>query len=113
MEPFCIQTGNETHMPVNLSIKGVPEALAERLRARAEHNHRSLQGELMAIVEAAAEPIAIVAQPPAASRQVSGGTRVGFRTVEETWADLLAQFPEPVRGGPLAVDIVREDRDSR
>ena len=41
-------------MPVNLSVKKVPEALAARLRARAERNHRSLQGELMAILEAAA-----------------------------------------------------------
>ena len=39
-------------MPVNLSIKGVPDDLAERLRARAERHHRSLQGELMAMIEA-------------------------------------------------------------
>jgi plasmid stability protein len=41
-------------MAVNLSIKNVPEALAEKLRDRASRNHRSLQGELMAILEAAA-----------------------------------------------------------
>ena len=41
-------------MAVNLSVKNVPDALAARLRARAERNHRSLQGELMAILEAAA-----------------------------------------------------------
>lgn len=41
-------------MAVNLSIKNVPEALVARLRSRAERNHRSLQGELMAIVERAA-----------------------------------------------------------
>lgn len=41
-------------MPVNLSIKNVPDALAARLRERAERNHRSLQGELMAILESAA-----------------------------------------------------------
>ena len=35
----------------NLSIKDVPEALAEALRRRAARNHRSLQGELMHIVE--------------------------------------------------------------
>ncbi|MGQ0510961.1 MAG: FitA-like ribbon-helix-helix domain-containing protein [Betaproteobacteria bacterium] len=40
-------------MAVNLSIKNVPEALAAKLRARAERNHRSLQGELMAILEEA------------------------------------------------------------
>jgi plasmid stability protein len=32
----------------------VPEDLAESLRQRAARNHRSLQGELMAIIEAAA-----------------------------------------------------------
>ena len=41
-------------MPVSLSIKDVPEEVLERLRARAERNHRSLQKELLAIVEAAA-----------------------------------------------------------
>jgi len=39
---------------VNLSIKNVPDALAARLRERAERNHRSLQGELMAILESVA-----------------------------------------------------------
>lgn len=38
-------------MPVNLSIKSVPDALVERLRARATSNNRSLQGELMTILE--------------------------------------------------------------
>jgi plasmid stability protein len=38
-------------MPVNLSIKNVPDALADKLRERAERNHRSLQGELMALLE--------------------------------------------------------------
>ena len=38
-------------MPVNLSIKGVSDDMAEELRARAARHHRSLQGELMAILE--------------------------------------------------------------
>ena len=38
-------------MAVNLSIKNVPEAVARGLRVRAAQNHRSLQGELMAILE--------------------------------------------------------------
>jgi len=41
-------------MPINLSIKNVPDDVAERLRERAERNHRSLQGELLSIVEEAA-----------------------------------------------------------
>ena len=38
-------------MPVNISIKNVPDHIAEQLRRRAARNHRSLQGELMAILE--------------------------------------------------------------
>lgn len=40
-------------MAVNLSIKNAPDDLVRRLKAQAARNHRSLQGELMAIVEAA------------------------------------------------------------
>jgi plasmid stability protein len=43
-------------VPVNLSIKNVPDELVEMLRARAKRNHRSLQGELMFIIEAAVTP---------------------------------------------------------
>ena len=41
-------------MPVNLSIKNVPDELAEKLRKRAERNHHSLQDELMVVLEEAA-----------------------------------------------------------
>ena len=44
-------------MPVTLSIKTVPDELAGTLRARARHNHRSLQGELMSILEDAAREV--------------------------------------------------------
>ena len=40
-------------MSVNLSIKNVPDKIAEQLRKRAAKNHRSLQGELMSIIESA------------------------------------------------------------
>lgn len=43
-------------MAVTLSVKNVPEKLAKRLRQRAARNHRSLQGELMAILENAGRP---------------------------------------------------------
>jgi plasmid stability protein len=43
-------------MPVNLSIKNAPDDVVERLRERAKRNHRSLQGELLAIVEEASRP---------------------------------------------------------
>jgi len=38
-------------MVVNLSIKNVPDQLAKQLRRQAARHHRSLQGELMAILE--------------------------------------------------------------
>ena len=41
-------------MPMNLSIKNAPNEVVHRLRRRAERHHRSLQGELLAIIEAAA-----------------------------------------------------------
>jgi plasmid stability protein len=43
-------------MPVNLSIKNAPDDVVQRLRERATRNHRSLQGELMAIIEEAVRP---------------------------------------------------------
>ena len=42
-------------MPVNLSIKNAPDEVVQRLRERAERHHRSLQGELLAIIEAAVQ----------------------------------------------------------
>jgi antitoxin FitA len=38
-------------MPVTLSIKNVPDDLARKLKERAARNHRSLQGEMIAILE--------------------------------------------------------------
>ena len=43
-------------MAVSLSIKDVPDDLAKALRVRAEQNHRSIQGELMHILEQAVRP---------------------------------------------------------
>ena len=111
-------------MSVNLSIKGVSEQVAERLRARAERHHRSLQGELMAIVEhAAAEDgpglgsaqAASLGSPVTTQAQV---LRQGWRSIEDLVADqrerrnATGHLPPPA-GLPLAVDIIRADRDSR
>ena len=41
-------------MPASLSIKNVPDDVLLRLHSRARRNHRSLQNELLSIVEAAA-----------------------------------------------------------
>ncbi len=46
-------------MPVTLSIKNAPDDVVDALRQRARANHRSLQGELLAIIEEAARhPVA-------------------------------------------------------
>ncbi len=111
-------------MAVNLSIKGVPQAIAERLRARAEANHRSLQGELMAIVwQAAAEPAnAQAASLPAVAHAAAmlpgdaglGGVKRGHKSIEQLAAEHLLRHPTPFAGTlPRAVDIIRADRDSR
>jgi plasmid stability protein len=76
---------------MNLSIKNAPEALVRRLKERAARNHRSLQGELMAIIEAAVGerrrmmPVDVLAEV----------RRIGLSTPGES------------------VDIVRKTRDGR
>ena len=77
-------------MPVTLSIKNVPDEIAQRLRERAARNHRSLQGELMAIIGSAA--IATRKTPMEILAEVE---RLGI----ESPAD--------------SVDMIREDRDAR
>ena len=43
----------EGYMSINLSIKNVPDELAAQIKKRAAKNHRSLQGERVAIIESA------------------------------------------------------------
>ena len=38
---------------MDISIKNVPDEKVERLRLRAKRNHRSLQGELLALIDEA------------------------------------------------------------
>jgi plasmid stability protein len=45
-------------MPVNLSIKKVPDDIVARLKERALRHHRSVRGELLAIIEEAHAPSA-------------------------------------------------------
>lgn len=85
----------------NLSIKDVPEDWAEALRQRAARNHRSLQGELMALVEAAISPSA------------SSTTTPGRLNLEQWAAARAARFPVRQCEGPSSVEMIREDRDSR
>lgn len=79
-------------MTVNLSIKNVPDELAERLRRRAEQSHRSLQGELMTILTEA------VGRP-------SG--RLSVQEARRRVAELGLQTPAE------SAAMVREDRDAR
>ena len=109
----------------NLSIKDVPEAWAEALRQRAARNHRSLQRELMAIVEQAVKQETEAPTSPAdpanpGSPRIVGYdkrgwpiVRQGWKTVEQVVAELKAKYPEPIDSGPSSIDIIREDRDSR
>ncbi|HSV81886.1 MAG TPA: Arc family DNA-binding protein [Ramlibacter sp.] len=93
----------------NLSINNVPPELAEALRQRAARNHRSLQGELMVILQQAVESD----QPALQANTPPNGCRRGTRTLEDLAQERRLQFPQPVRGGPLAVDLIRADRDQR
>lgn len=78
-------------MPINLSIKNAPDAVVTRLRQRAERHHRSLQGELLAIIEEAVWP----------ERDLSP-------------AELLAEIRQlGLRTPADSAGIVRADRDRR
>jgi plasmid stability protein len=103
---------------VNLSIKGVPDAVAAGLRARAAGNHRSLQRELMAIVEVAASRLDAFTGR-AATTDVTGErgrSRIGqaatrLRPIEEIAEELRKLFPRPRDQGPSSAEIVRRMRD--
>jgi plasmid stability protein len=71
---------NETIMAVNLSIKSVPDALVEKLRERAEKNHRSLQGELITILEETLEGSRVLS----ASEAIHQLQRIGLKTRSES-----------------------------
>ena len=79
-------------MGVNLSIKNVPEELAAQLRERAKRHHRSLQGELLAILEEA-----VTGSPRRLTLEEA------YRRVEELG----------LRTGPESATMIREDRDGR
>ena len=68
-------------MPINLSVKNVPDELAEKLRKRARRHHRSLQGELMVILEEATTPINLSIDE--AEKRLGA---LGFRTGDDSAA---------------------------
>jgi plasmid stability protein len=89
-------------MPVNLSVKNVSDALAERLRARAERNHRSLQRELLSILEAATnERSPLTEAVPVPAQALS---------IEEAAARSRKLFPQCTQS---SVAFIRAMRDSR
>lgn len=102
----------------NLSIKDVPEAWAEALRRRAARNHRSLQGELMAILERAVADTVGMPSPGSLSQGVprtgpQAVARQNWKTIEQVAADLRARFPQGLPAGPSSIDLIRQDRGSR
>mgnify|MGYP000344234440 CR=1 FL=1 len=124
----------------NLSIKDVPEAWAESLRQRAARNHRSLQGELMAIIEQAVtaggdveafrgdlsnlDRLPIGAQQDRRQSRIVGYDRMGnpiisqgWKTIEQVCAEIDARpkssRPVYTADMPLGRDIIRAERDAR
>jgi plasmid stability protein len=81
--PFWSRIGA---VPVNLSIKNAPDDVVQRLRERAERNHRSLQGELLAIVEAAVQED----RPTSVKDVLAEVRRLGVRTPSEATAMIRA-----------------------
>jgi plasmid stability protein len=67
-------------MAVNLSIKKVPNHIAEQLRSRAAKHHRSLQGELLAILEESAANEQILTP----SELLAAVHKFGLKTREES-----------------------------
>jgi plasmid stability protein len=78
-------------MPVNLSIKNAPDDVVERLRQRAKRHRRSLEGELLAIIETAA----FEDQHGKATEVLAEVRRLGLQTPREATA------------------LIRADRDGR
>ena len=103
-------------MAVNLSIKNVPDALADKLRRRADANHRSLQGELMALLESALGP-ARPAREPNTDYAADAASRPAVASTEgerPTLRAILRQARAAGRDtGPSSVELLREARSER
>ena len=95
----------------NLSIKNVPDEVLDRLRERAARHHRSIQGELMALLFAALDSPAIAAESLVAS-EAPGTRRSGTRRIEEISAEHRQRWKKPFTQGPRAADLIRAERDA-
>jgi antitoxin FitA len=106
-------------MAVNLSIKNVPEAMANAIKARANANHRSLQGELMALLEAAVQQrtndIALKIDMASDGDAADPDHRGAKLSVVELNTRLRQIVPiaTSLPPGTSAVEIVRRMRDGR
>lgn len=106
MEPLRIHWRS---IPVpNLSIKNVPAEIVGKLRERATANHRSLQGELLALVTAAVSD-----SRSQVTELNSRRVRHGHKSIEQIAAEHLRQVKRPITKGGLSVDMIRGDRDAR
>ncbi len=81
-------------MPVNLSIKNAPDDLVVLLKARAERNHRSMQGEVLAILdEAVRSPRRLTPDEFLAEIR-----KLGFKTPSES-AEIIRKMRDERYGG--------------
>ena len=106
-------------MPVTLTIKEVPDRVADKLRARAAANHRSLQGELMVILEEAGQPEPPAyfvrsaekrASQPAARKAPLHGRRL---TLGELWERSRRLGPSSKSESAAIVRALRDERHGR
>ena len=107
-------------MGVNLSIKNVPVELAEAIKAKASANHRSLQGELMAMLTAnVGANVGTFGRRPTAHSPSTLASRSAIeaqprtQSLEEIDAALRKLFPivKQLPPGESSVEIVRRMRD--
>ncbi len=92
----------------NLSIKNVPEHVVARLRQRAIQHHRSLQGELLNLVCRSIEE-----DSPETTSTRKENESSGWLSIEEVAAELKGYQRRASTTVPLAVDLIRQDRDAR
>jgi len=112
MDSFWIQSSAMPH----LSIKDVPAAWAEALRQRALQHHRSLQGELMAILEQVlTQPVSgpASAAAPGLDRTGRPVLRQGSKTLAQVRQELLTRYPQVITAQASSVALIREGRESR
>ncbi len=96
----------------SLSIKDVSEPLLEAIRRRAARNHRSLQGELMALLEDAAS-VSETGGAAVSKRQSGNVTEKPAKSFAEAATEFNRRFPAPSKGkSESSTGIIREMRDT-